>query len=313
MTRLNSRLAALAVVLASVASTGLACPPLTPGGEGDDELAGRIDDAMAKVRPDLAWRSCGATAAANPVALADWRPRSSPGNGWQFAFTPFFWAPAMHGSVTVGGQTVDVDNTIIESLEGVFDNFEFAAMGRFEAHHCKWSILVDLLYLKVGNESDANVAGVPIEAEWDLKDLTLQAMLGYQFACLPLGCPTGCFTPSVTFDALAGFRLYYLDSEIDLDPGPDFDESKTWVDPVVGVRALFHVTPRLTFNVSADIGGFGVGSDLSWRAIAGLDYRINRCVSIDVGWAVLDVDYEDGGFAYDVNESGPYLGATFRF
>jgi hypothetical protein len=36
-------------------------------------------------------------------------------------------------------------------------------------------------------------------------------------------------------------------------------------------------------------------------------------VSLGVGWAILDVDYENGGFAYDVNQSGPYLAATFRF
>jgi hypothetical protein len=36
-------------------------------------------------------------------------------------------------------------------------------------------------------------------------------------------------------------------------------------------------------------------------------------VSLDAGWAILDVDYENGDFGYDVRQSGPYLAVTFRF
>jgi hypothetical protein len=104
-----------------------------------------------------------------------------------------------------------------------------------------------------------------------------------------------------------------MSAEVDLDPGPDEDGRQTWVDPIVGFRALFHVTPRLTFNLLANIGGFGLGSYLSWELIGGLSYDVGNCVSLIAGWAILDVDYENGSFGYDVTMSGPYLGATFRF
>ena len=315
MERRKSRVVALAVVLVVGAWTGgesLAFAPAREG--GDDELAARIDDAIVRVRPDRPWRSTGDLAVENPVSLAHYRPGTGPRRGWQFSFTPFLWAPAMSGTQTIRGQEVDVDSSIVEGIENVTDNFQLAVMGRFEARCREWSILVDLIYLNLGNEAEVGVVGgAPIDADWEMTNLTLQAMVGYRFAELPLGCPGPCFTPTVSFDALAGVRYYYMDAEIDLQPGPTFEGSQNWLDPVVGLRVLFHVTPALTFNVAGDVGGFGVGSDLSWRLVAGFDYRLNGCVSLDAGWAILDVDYEDGSFAYDVNQSGPYLGATFRF
>ena len=164
----------------------------------------------------------------------------------------------MCGSLTVDGRKVDVDNSIVESVEDVIDNFELAAMLRFEARYCKWSVLVDLIYVNLGNVDEIAVPGAgQIDADWETKQLTLQAMVGYEFARLPLGCGGRCFRPNVTFDALAGFRFYYMEGSIDFDPGPSFDDSRSWADPVVGVRALFHVTPALTFNVKPTSGDSG--------------------------------------------------------
>jgi len=303
-----------AFVLALWTADARACSPTpAPGGSGD-EIDERIDEASAKLHANKPWRLPGATGPASPIALESYRPGSVRRNPWTFSITPFVWAPAMCGSMKVRGRRVDIDSSIADGVEGVVDNFEFAAMVRFEAHYCKWSFLVDAIYLDLGNEDHINgPLGGQIDADWDVKDLVLQPMVGYEFAKLPLGCGGRCFRPNVTFDALAGFRFYYMEGSINFNPGPGFDNSKCWADPVVGIRALFHVTPALTFNVWADVGGFGIGSDVSWRLVAGVDYKFNNCVSIDAGWAILDVDYQDGPFAYDVRESGPYLGVTFRF
>jgi hypothetical protein len=284
------------------------------GARGDgDELDQRIGDASAKLRADRPWP--GTVAAEKPVCLESWRPYASPRrNDWTFSLTPFFWAPALNGSQKIRGQEFDVDVGIVEGLENVFDNFQFAGMVQFEARKCRWGVIVDLLYVSIGNDDEIAVAGgAPIDLEWDTTTLTAQAMLAWRFAECPIGCRGPCFTPTITFDALAGARLFHIDGDVDRDPGPSTDGNQTWVDPVVGIRMLINVTPSLTFNVVADVGGFGLGSDLSWRLVAGAAWHLNRCVSLDLGWAVLDVDYEDGDFAYDVNQSGPYFGATFRF
>jgi hypothetical protein len=306
-------------IFALLAASFLAPAAFGAAGPGGDELDQRIDNAAANVKRDRPWRTGGPEAVAPAPRLGTYDPAAANVMAqrqakWRFSFTPFFWAPAMHGNTTVGNQTVDVDASIGDVLQSVFDNFEFAAMGRFEANYCRWSVLLDVIYLNLGNEDDVNLPGAgQIDADWEFHELIAQGLIGYRFAELPLGCGNACFRPTVTFDALAGVRYYHFKSEINLDPGPNFDATKNWADPVVGVRTLFHVTPALSFNVMANIGGFGVGSDLSWELIAGVDYKLTNCISLTAGWAILDIDYESGGFGYDVTMSGPYLGATFRF
>jgi hypothetical protein len=292
------------------------CRAAAPG--GDDDLDQRLDNAMVGVRRDRPWQAQGPAARVVSTRLDSFDPAPVSyrrrGDGWEFSLTPFMWVPAICGDLGIRGQAAEVDSSIGDTLEGVIDNFEFVGMARFAARHCKWSIIADLVYVNLGNEYGRDLAGaVQIDVEWDFDQLVAQALVGYRVAEFALGCGDACFKPKATIEALAGVRYYHLGAEIDLDPGPSFDGDQDWIDPVVGARGLFHVTRDLTFNVEGNIGGFGVGSDLSWQLIAGVDWRVARCFSLDAGWMILDVDYEDGDFAFDVRMSGPYIGVTFRF
>jgi opacity protein-like surface antigen len=76
------------------------------------------------------------------------------------------------------------------------------------------------------------------------------------------------------------------------------------------------LTERWELFAGADIGGFGVGSNLTWQWLAGLGYRfelLGRKSFLRAGWRMLDIDYTDGGFKWDVTYSGPILGMTVRF
>jgi hypothetical protein len=306
----------LAPAAAVLLLAGIPCHA-SPSGDGDD-LDQRIDQAMVGVRADRPWRVEGPSGVTAAPKLDDYAPAAArPAarrGGWQFALTPVFWVPAQCGEVGLRGQTFDVDLSIGDTLESVVDNFRLAAMGRFEARCRKWSILLDVIYLDLGNEEQVALpGGGTTEVDWGLEMLVAQGLVGYEFARSRLGCGDRCFTPTVAFDAIGGARLYALGVDVDFDPGPSGDGSQTWVDPVVGLRAIFRVTPDLSVGVLANVGGFGIGSDLSWQLVGGIDWSVGRCVSLNAGWMVLDVDYEDGDFRYDVRMSGPYLGVTFRF
>lgn len=90
-------------------------------------------------------------------------------------------------------------------------------------------------------------------------------------------------------------------------------ESFGWMDPVVGLRAFLSITDRLSIQAQADIGGFGAGSDLTWSALATVNYLVDDHLSVSAGYKVLDVDYNRGGHVYETRLSGPVLGATWRF
>ena len=91
------------------------------------------------------------------------------------------------------------------------------------------------------------------------------------------------------------------------------DASREWVDPIVGTRAHWQITDPLYLALYGDVGGFGVGSDLTWQAAAMLGWRVRDWCSIELGYRYLYVDYLDGPFRYEMNMGGPVFGARFRF
>ncbi len=87
---------------------------------------------------------------------------------------------------------------------------------------------------------------------------------------------------------------------------------------MITARAGVQVADEWTFGVRADLSGFGVGGDdLQWLVLAGFDYKPWERTSIRIGWQFYGIDYSttrsDGAFAYDVFQTGPYLGMAFRF
>jgi hypothetical protein len=67
--------------------------------------------------------------------------------GWTFEVAPFYlWLPAQDGTVTVRGQSADVDLSVGDTLDLLFDSFKFAATGRAEARKGNALLTLDLMY-----------------------------------------------------------------------------------------------------------------------------------------------------------------------
>ncbi len=74
--------------------------------------------------------------------------------------------------------------------------------------------------------------------------------------------------------------------------------------PRVGVRVRRQLASGDEFQLKGDIGGFGVGSKISWQALCGYvhNFELNglNCSGM-IGYGALEVDYSHGG---GVNQSG---------
>jgi hypothetical protein len=88
---------------------------------------------------------------------------------------------------------------------------------------------------------------------------------------------------------------------------------KDWMDPVIGVRAQWNINDKWFLAGKSDIGGFGVGSDLTWTMQGTFGYNFTEKVSAELGYRYLDTDYQDGAFTYDLAEAGFYTGLNIRF
>ena len=111
-----------------------------------------------------------------------------------------------------------------------------------------------------------------------------------------------------------GARYYAADSR--LEPTP-LEADVSWVDPLAGLRWNWDISDTWSTSLRGDIGGFGVGSDLSAQAVAIVDWHPWQHVSITGGLRALRVKYEtDKGadnYELDMTFWGPLLGVSFRW
>jgi hypothetical protein len=115
--------------------------------------------------------------------------------------------------------------------------------------------------------------------------------------------------------------LRYTDYQFDLRySGPLQDHrataGRTFYDPIVGVRAQGPIGKRWNIQGRADVGGFGVGMDLTWRVEANIGFEASRLVDIWFGYVALGQDFDAGPndrLAMDVVYQGPQLGVFFKF
>lgn len=224
--------------------------------------------------------------------------------GWRFSLTPYVWFTGIEGDIgAVGGlppAAVDAD------FADLIENADLAFMLASEARHGRLGVVLDLSYL--GLSADGATPG-PLFGGADVESTTFfstaagfyQLVAGQHFS----------------LDVLAGARLWYVDTQIDLSagvlPAARIEDDEVWADPVVGLRWHGEVGHGFYVAGAADIGGFGIASDSTWQLLGTLGYRFSDRLSVRAGYRHLAVDYESGGFVWDVELSGPIAGLTWRF
>ena len=95
--------------------------------------------------------------------------------------------------------------------------------------------------------------------------------------------------------------------------GVKLDGKETWVDPVVGFRVRKDLNENRFVALYGDLGGFDVGSQFTWQAYGGVGYEFSDRVSGYLMYRYLDVDYDEGGFVWDVVMEGLLFGVGFYF
>jgi hypothetical protein len=89
-----------------------------------------------------------------------------------------------------------------------------------------------------------------------------------------------------TLDVLVGGRLWSLDQDLTIS-GPlrtrEASDSKTWVDPWIGVSGSVGLGNNFGLHAEADVGGFGAAADIDWQVQGTLQYHYNDWVTLEAG------------------------------
>lgn len=235
---------------------------------------------------------------------AAWGEEPSPSrSGWQFELTPYLWVAGISGDVGVGGApSVSVD----AKFKDILPNLDFGALVAVEARRGPWALLLDGIYLKVSQNGDTPGSGFD-RVDVVSRTAIIEPALGYRVW----------ETPFASLDAFLGTRIWVVDTELKFSGGVlrprKFDGTQAWADPVAGARLRGVLSAKWSAVLLGDVGGFGAASDLTWQAFAGIAYQFSERWSLKIGYRAIGVDYESGGFKFDVIQHGPLLGLGIRF
>ena len=230
-------------------------------------------------------------------------PAAGQDSGWRFALSPYLWTPGIKASVGTAVGTVGVD----KSRTDVLSDLDLAFMGVFEARNGRWGLIADLFYAEL-SQSRATPLGVLFSrARIETTAKELSGYIAYRID----------ENERIALDLMAGVQISSIDLDLSLSPGllggPRLGLSETWVDPVIGGRARFAITDDWFATTFADVGGFGVDSDLTWQAFAILGYQFNPHWSVQGGWRYFSAEKEAEGRDVKVDYGGPLFGFTARF
>lgn len=244
-----------------------------------------------------------------PVA----RPRY---DGWKFMAMPYLWAINLNGTMSLRGETVDVNATFVDALTRS-STAPLAFMGRAEAENGPFFAYGDGVWARMRFDGSALSLRSPVpelsvaaSASGRLRTTIAigEAGFGYELARWRLTNAPESFT---AIDAYTGLR--YVNMTANLNAGivavataPRLDvalsEARSvlgtgtlwWMDPVIGLRMRHSFAPGNKFEARADIGGFGAGSKFSLQFYSGysadFDYNDTKFTAL-VGYRALGMNF----------------------
>lgn len=257
----------------------------------------------------------------------------------QFRVTPYAWLTNLNGDMTVRGQDVGIDASFIDIVQE--SDSLMAFMLNAEMRKGPFSFYSDTVYANLTASNDTLGGGglspgLTISANADAEFQLFIQELGLMYELFR--GPRFADGSQTAIDLVAGGRYWNIQAELELGVTgggplpPGLQPSgglaiadggtQDWFDPLIGLRARHQLGPGQELFARADVGGFGVGSDISWNLIAGYSWDC-RCQVFGadmhglIGYRGLYADYSDGTgsdrFAWDMWVHGPAMAVSFKF
>lgn len=267
------------------------------------------------------------TATLAPSQAADAVKNTPDTSNTSFQISPYVWMTGLKGDVSPFklAPTVYVD----KGFGDVLKDIDFAGFVDFYYRQDRFIFSGDIMYVNVSDAQafgpqrfDATAIGLPVD--FDVSGAKIKVNSKMFNSTLTAGYRL-VDEPNVTLDLLGGVRLWRVSNELSISADVTLDDlpiadgtlhlkkSFGWVDPLIAARSLISVTDKISVMLNADIGGFGVGSKLTWQVLGTVNYSFNANWTASVGYKHMAVNYDHGGHVFDTKLSGPVMAVTYRF
>jgi hypothetical protein len=249
----------------------------------------------SRLRSPLALAALALLAGAMPAA-AQSTDVADTGERWLVRVAPYLWATSLDGNATVAGIKSDVDVPFGDILR----DLSLAGMLLADVQKGRFGVAVNGVFARVSPENKTN--GIKIKATSDTVQLGVAPY--YRLVDWTYGTTASGEPLRLVVEPEVGFRFTYLRAELDVrNGGPSVDESESWVEPIFGSRFGIDLADNWNLTAEANVGGFGVGSDLAWNAQAFLGYRTSLFgvpTTLAAGYRALHQDYDHNDLKWGV-------------
>ena len=223
-----------------------------------------------------------------------------PNNSWHYEIAPYGWMSSIKGNVMVKGFTTNIHFPFSEILK----HLDFAAQGHFEAGRGPWTLMLDPTYLKVSDNHQLLSIGLKIIS----KTVLVDAGLFYRLYAKSIA--NGAF---ISLELLGGARHLGIGNTLEFNQSLTLSNSTQMNAPIVGGRFKGSISPRSSFWLRGDIGGFHVDHvNQTWSTTVGLTYAVKKNIDLGIAYKALKIDYNKNTASMSVLMQGPALGISFH-
>jgi opacity protein-like surface antigen len=240
------------------------------------------------------------------ASTADSPAKDPPQDLWSIDVVPYLWLPTYSGTFDLPGTPAALPGLQGTTADSFSTSLSVVAMLSMRARYRDVGLYFDGAWLRLDTEGDS------ASAAYSGTEITSD--LAYGMGAVTYRLPQ---LGRLKSDLHAGARAWYASNEIEFkagtEPGFTTKDSRSWTDPLFGASFRYELGRRWYAVGLGDVGGFGVGSDLSWNVYGGIGYQFTDWFSTVLGYRYLHVDYEDNGFLMDANVHGLFLGLGLHF
>lgn len=225
---------------------------------------------------------------------------AEPDDAWHLTTRGGIWATSLNG--TVGARNVKSDVDI--GFDDLIDKTAFALNPSIEISKGDWAFAFHGTFAKLDeSHTFADGRGGDVDMWLGVFDFSVaygawRTLLGE----MPL-----------TVIPAVGAQITYLKLEFDPNNFDTVDADRTWVDPYLAGRVVLGLSEKFDWRTTALIGGFGVGSDLTWSAGTYIDWHFAKNWELNVGYRAVSWDYDQDDFTWDITMHGPWIGISHQW
>lgn len=222
----------------------------------------------------------------NPLCSQDsvYYPNGNP-DRWNVQLNPYLWLPWINGELESNYLEKEFGVPVVDLLS----NLRGAFMINAEVSKGKFFASPNYIYTKLGTEE------VVKSGEYIDKSIVAKPEIKMNIAGLIIGMRNQ-MDEKFSLDPYVGVRYNSFKTEIEVDGIVDttyVEEKADFWDPVIGLRTYYFPHPRVPIMCRLDVGGFGVGSSLSWTAVIMGGYTLSPQVDLIAGFSAYGVDFNN--------------------